>query len=169
MQVDFNGNFLVRGLRRIMPVSSRYYGDKFFIRRLSILVATPMLVVLLVIESSDVIFAIDSIPAVFGITQDPFIVYTSNIFAILGLRALYFLLAGVITKFQYLKLGLSFVLGFIGIKMLVESLSGYFLDHPIHVPITWSLGFIALVLTISIVASLIVGDKPVESEQTTAN
>ena len=168
VKVDFDGNILVRGLRRIMPVSSRYYGDHFFIFKMSLRVATPMLVVLLVIESSDVVFAIDSIPAVFGITQDPFIVYTSNIFAILGLRALYFLLAGVMTEFHYLKLGLSIVLAFIGVKMLVESLSGYVLDHPIHVPITWSLGFVALVLLISIVASLLMGDKHQEAEQAVA-
>lgn len=165
VHVDFDNNILVRGLRKLMPVSSRYYEDKFFVRKLGILIATPLLVVLLVIESSDVIFAIDSIPAVFGITQDPFIVYTSNIFAILGLRALYFLLAGVVTKFSYLKLGLSIVLGFIGVKMLVESLSGYVLAHPIHVPIVWSLGFIALVLGASIVASLIVGDKGKETDE----
>ena len=133
-----------------------------------ILIATPMFVVLLVVESSDVVFAIDSIPAVFGITQDPFIVYTSNIFAILGLRALYFLLAGVVGKFHYLKLGLSIVLGFIGAKMLVESLSGYIMDHPIHVPITWSLGFICVVLVVSVVASLWVGDRHLETDEAVA-
>lgn len=168
MKVDFDNNLLVRGLRKVMPVSSRYIKDRFFVRRLGILIATPMLVVLLVIESSDVVFAVDSIPAVFGITQDPFIVYTSNIFAILGLRALYFLLAGVVGKFHLLKAGLSIVLGFIGVKMLVESLSGYFLHHAIHVPITWSLGFIALVLGVSIVASMIVGDRQVETDQAIA-
>ncbi len=168
MKIDFDTNILVRGLRKIMPVSSRYFDDRFFVRRLGILIATPMLVVLLVVESSDVVFAIDSIPAVFGITQDPFIVYTSNIFAILGLRALYFLLAGVVGKFHYLKLGLSVVLGFIGVKMLVESLSHYVLDHPIHIPIAWSLGFIALILVVSIVASLIVGDKHAETDPAVA-
>ena len=168
VHVDFDNNVLVRGLRRIMPVSSRYYGDRFFMVRMGIRIATPMLVVLLVIESSDVIFAIDSIPAVFGITQDPFIVYTSNIFAILGLRALYFLLAGFVTKFQYLKLGLSLVLAFIGVKMLVESISAYVLDHPIHIPIAWSLGFVAVVLVTSVVASLLAGDQSAEAEQAVA-
>lgn len=164
VHVDFDNNILVSSLRRIMPVSSRYYEDKFFVRKLGVLIATPLLVVLLVIESSDVVFAIDSIPAVFGITQDPYIVYTSNIFAILGLRALYFLLAGVVTKFKYLKVGLSVVLGFIGIKMLVESLSALILHHGLHLPITWSLGFIAIVLGASIAASLMYGDKSETSE-----
>src|SRR5690606_26957026 len=95
-EIDIANNPLVRLLRRIMPVSSHYHQDRFFIVENGIRMATPLLVVLLVIESSDVIFAIDSIPAIFGITTDPFIVYTSNIFAILGLRSLYFLLAGVI-------------------------------------------------------------------------
>src|SRR5690606_8519715 len=124
--------------------------DRFFIVENGVRMATPLLVVLLVIESSDVIFAIDSIPAIFGITTDPFIVYTSNIFAILGLRSLYFLLAGVIDRFEYLKIGLSIVLGFVGVKMLTESISGYVMAHPIHVPIQWSLGFIAVVLLASV-------------------
>lgn len=154
-EMDLEQNPLVRMLRRIMPVSTSYHGDRFFIVKNGVRMATPLLVVLLVIESSDVIFAIDSIPAVFGITKDPFIVYTSNIFAILGLRSLYFLLAGVISRFEYLKLGLSIVLGFVGVKMLTESISGYVMAHPIHVPIQWSLGFIATVLLASIGASLI--------------
>lgn len=154
-EIDIANNPLVRLLRRIMPVSSHYHQDRFFIVENGIRMATPLLVVLLVIESSDVIFAIDSIPAIFGITTDPFIVYTSNIFAILGLRSLYFLLAGVIDRFEYLKIGLSIVLGFVGVKMLTESISGYVMAHPIHVPIQWSLGFIAVVLLASVGASLI--------------
>jgi tellurite resistance protein TerC len=117
--------------------------------------ATPLLVVLLVVESTDVVFAIDSIPAIFGITTDPFIVFTSNIFAILGLRSLYFLLAGVIEKFHYLQTGLSVVLGFVGIKMLVESISSYTMEHAIHIPIELSLGFIGFVLAASVAISLI--------------
>jgi tellurite resistance protein TerC len=153
-EIEVEHNPLVRLLRRFMPVTQHYHEDRFFIFEAGRRVATPLLVVLLVIESSDVIFAIDSIPAVFGITTDPFIVYTSNIFAILGLRSLYFLLAGVIDQFHYLKLGLSIVLGFVGIKMLVESISGYALEHAIHVPIQYSLGFIAVILIGSVVASL---------------
>ncbi|MCC6169814.1 MAG: TerC family protein [Caldilineaceae bacterium] len=168
-ELDMENNVLVRMLRRLMPVSSRYHDDHFFTVQNGVRMATPLLVVLLVIESSDVIFAIDSIPAVFGITKDPFIVYTSNIFAILGLRSLYFLLAGVIDRFEYLKLGLSIVLGFVGVKMLTESISGYVMAHPIHVPIHWSLGFIAAVLLASVGASLILSrpqDEVVQVEQT---
>ncbi|RIK41520.1 MAG: hypothetical protein DCC57_18855, partial [Chloroflexi bacterium] len=168
-ELDMENNALVRMLRRLMPVSSRYHDDRFFTLQNGVRMATPLLVVLLVIESSDVIFAIDSIPAVFGITKDPFIVYTSNIFAILGLRSLYFLLAGVIDRFEYLKLGLSIVLGFVGVKMLTESISGYVMAHPIHVPIHWSLGFIAAVLLASVGASLILSrpqDEVVQVEQT---
>jgi tellurite resistance protein TerC len=168
-EMDLEQNPLVRLLRRFMPVSTRYHKDHFFTVENGVRMATPLLVVLLIIESSDVIFAIDSIPAVFGITKDPFIVYTSNIFAILGLRSLYFLLAGVIDRFEYLKLGLSIVLGFVGVKMLTESLSGYVMAHPIHVPIQWSLGFIAVVLLGSIGASLILSrpqDEIVTVEET---
>jgi tellurite resistance protein TerC len=110
------------------------------------LVATPLFVVLVLVETTDLIFAVDSIPAIFAITQDPFIVYTSNVFAILGLRALYFLLAGVIHRFHYLKLGLSAVLVFVGVKML--------LAEAYKVPIGVSLGIIGLVLATAIVASL---------------
>ena len=163
MNVNIDNNIFVRTLRRFMPVTSDFVGDKFLVVRDGLRMATPLLVVLLVIESSDIVFAVDSIPAVFGITKDPFIVYTSNIFAILGLRALYFLLAGVIGKFHYLRYGLSVVLGFVGVKMLAESLSGVVLEHPLHVPILWSLTFIAIVLGLSIVASLFF--PPPESEQ----
>jgi tellurite resistance protein TerC len=168
-EIDIDHNPLVRLLRRIMPVTQRYHGDHFFVVEAGRRMATPLLVVLLVIESSDVIFAIDSIPAVFGITTDPFIVYTSNIFAILGLRALYFLMAGVIDKFHYLKIGLSIVLGFVGVKMLTESISGYVMEHAIHVPIQYSLGFIALVLIGSVAASLLFpaqAQEVLEIEQT---
>jgi tellurite resistance protein TerC len=110
-------------------------------------VATPLLVVLILVETTDLIFAVDSIPAIFAVTDDPMIVYTSNVFAILGLRALYFLLAGVIHKFHYLKLGLSIVLVFVGVKMLLTD------TYP--VPIGVSLSVIAAVLTLSVAASLI--------------
>ena len=106
-------------LRRWMPITNDYQGQRFFVRIDGRLWATPLFVVLLVIETTDVIFAVDSIPAIFAITLDPFIVYTSNIFAILGLRALYFLLAGILEMFRYLKVGLSFVLCFVGIKMMI--------------------------------------------------
>ncbi|MEZ4866819.1 MAG: TerC family protein [Caldilineaceae bacterium] len=154
-EIDIEANPLVNLLRRFMPITEGYRGQQFFSFEMGRRLATPLLVVLLVVESTDVVFAIDSIPAIFGITKDPFIVFTSNIFAILGLRSLYFLLAGVIEKFHYLQIGLSVVLGFVGIKMLVESLSSYFMVHAIHFPIQWSLVFIGLVLATSVIASLL--------------
>ena len=133
-----------------MPVTNVYHGQNFFVRdtvdgRVR-WVATPLFVVLVLVETTDLIFAVDSIPAIFAITQDPFIVYSSNIFAILGLRALYFLLAGVIHKFHYLKLGLSGVLIFVGLKMLLVDLY--------KVPVGASLAVIAIVLGMSVAASL---------------
>ena len=110
--------------------------------------ATPLFVVLMMVETTDLVFAVDSIPAVFAVTRDPFLVFTSNVFAILGLRSMYFLLAGVIEKFHFLKLGLAIVLTFVGVKMLIT----YF--H-LEIPIAMSLGVVGLVLTMSVVASLI--------------
>jgi len=141
-------NLLVRALRRLMPVTSSYRNGKFFVREGGKLAATPLFVVLLIVETTDLLFAFDSIPAIFAVTQDPFIVYTSNVFAILGLRSLYFLLASVMDKFRYLKVGLSGILVFIGVKMLVMDIY--------HIPIGISLGVIAGVLTISILVSLLI-------------
>jgi tellurite resistance protein TerC len=140
-------NPLVRAFQRILPVTHESAGDKFTVLRNGRRHATPLLLALVAIEVSDLIFAVDSIPAIFAITSDPFIVFTSNIFAILGLRSLYFLLSGVITKFVYLKVGLSVVLIFVGAKMLLMDLYG--------VPIVASLGIIAGILGISIVVSLV--------------
>ncbi len=145
-EVHPENNPLIKLLRRIMPVSENYEGDKFFIRRAGKLIATPLLLVLLMVESTDLIFAVDSIPAIFAVTNDPFIVYTSNVFAILGLRSLYFLLANVIDKFQYLKIGLAFVLTFVGVKMVLVDLY--------KIPVGISLGVIASILAISVIASL---------------
>ena len=152
--IDPEKNPIVNIFRRIMPVTKEFHEEHFFLRNAGILMATPLFIVLLVVETTDLIFALDSIPAIFAITTDPFIVFTSNVFAILGLRALYFLLAGVVGSFRYLKLGLSFVLGFIGVKMLV----GIFEIFGIHIeiPIIVSLAVIAISLTVSIVASIIV-------------
>lgn len=151
--IDPDKNPIVNIFRRFMPVDKEFHEEHFFVRNAGILMATPLFIVLIVIETTDLIFALDSIPAIFAITTDPFIVFTSNVFAILGLRALYFLLAGVVGTFRYLKLGLSFVLGFIGVKMLV----GVFAVFGIHIeiPIGVSLAVIAITLTISIVASII--------------
>ncbi len=146
-------NPLINLVRRVMPVSKEFEGTKFFTRINGVLMATPLFIVLLVVETTDVIFALDSIPAIFAITTDPFIVFTSNVFAILGLRALYFLLAGVLGSFRYLKTGLSFVLGFVGVKMLI-GVTDLFGVH-IEIPIVVSLAVIAITLTVSIVASII--------------
>jgi tellurite resistance protein TerC len=149
--IEPEANPVIRLVKRLLPVTNVYHGQQFFIRdeiggRVR-WVATPLFVVLALVETTDLIFAVDSIPAIFAITQDPFIVYTSNVFAILGLRALYFLLAGVIHKFHYLKLGLSVVLVFVGSKMLLVDI------YP--VPIGISLGVIALVLGGAVGASLL--------------
>ena len=144
--VEPDKNPVVKFFRRFMPVTETFEKDKFFVRRAGKLMATPLFLILLVIESTDLVFAVDSIPAIFAVTQDPFIVYTSNVFAILGLRALYFLLADVMDKFQYLKFGLSAVLVFIGVKMVIVDFY--------KIPTTVSLAVVAGILTISILASL---------------
>lgn len=133
--------------QRFMPVTQGYEGGKFFIRKEGRLFATPLFVVLLVIETTDIIFAVDSIPAILAVTQDPFIVYTSNVFAILGLRALYFALAGIIRLFHYLHYGLSAILVFVGIKMLITDLY--------KVPVGISLTIVSALLLASVAASLI--------------
>ena len=145
-QMDPEKNPLLRLVRRLVPVKNEYHGDRFFVRENGKLWATPLFLVLVLVESTDLVFAVDSIPAIFAVTSDPFIVYTSNVFAILGLRSLYFVLAGVMDKFRYLKLGLSAVLVFVGIKMLLIDLY--------KIPSLWSLAVIVVLLTISIVASL---------------
>jgi tellurite resistance protein TerC len=140
-------NPVVKWFKRLMPVTPDYRGDKFFVRENGIRMATPLFVVLLLVEISDLIFAVDSIPAIFAVTKDPFIVYTSNVFAILGLRSLYFALAGVLDKFHYLKIGLGVVLTFVGVKML--------LGHtPYKIDTLVSLGVIVAVLAASIIVSL---------------
>ena len=139
-------NLILRLVRRISPMTPDYRGEAFVVKEAGKWIATPLLAVLIVIETTDVVFAIDSIPAIFAITQDTFIVFTSNAFAILGLRALYFVFAGAMGRFVYLKIGLAVILVFVGIKMLISDLY--------HIPIGLSLGFIATALTVSIVASL---------------
>jgi tellurite resistance protein TerC len=148
-------NPLIKLFRRLMPVTEKYEGDRFFVRRAGVLMATPLFLVLLMVESTDLIFAVDSIPAIFAVTQDPFLVYTSNVFAILGLRSLYFVLAGVVHKFHYLKIGLSVVLTFVGIKMLLPDVSNAVLGVTYRIPTEISLGIVALILGVAVVASLI--------------
>jgi tellurite resistance protein TerC len=151
-QLEPEKNLAVRLLRRFMPITKRIRSDKFFVRRLGITAATPLFLALVVIETSDVIFAIDSIPAVLSVTRDPLIVYTSNAFAIMGLRSMYYLLANVMGMFAYLKLGVSFILAFVGVKMLLTHTS-------FRIPILFSLGVIFVVLMISVLASIITAGK----------
>ncbi len=144
--VDPGDNPLVKLARRWLPVTDRYHGQKFFVRENGVLMVTPLFLALLLVESSDVMFAVDSIPAIFAVTRDPFIVFTSNIFAILGLRSLYFVLAGYMAKFRYLKNALVFVLAYVGIKMI--------LSNHYHIPDGASMGIIGGILLVGILASI---------------
>ena len=145
-QVHPERNPVLKLFRRFVPLTSGYRGKRFFVRDDGRFKATPLMLVLVVVEATDVIFAVDSIPAVFGVTQNAFIVFTSNIFAILGLRALYFLLAGLMHKFQYLSYGLGLVLVFVGAKMLVHD----WLDIPIEVSLAIVLGLLAAAIIVSL-------------------
>lgn len=140
-------NPLVRLFKCFMPVTNEYHGEKFFIKENGRRFATPLFIVLLMVEFTDLVFAVDSIPAIFAITKDPFIVYTSNVFAILGLRSLYFALAGVMGYFHYLKIGLALVLVFVGAKMMVVDIY--------KIPIGLSLSIVGGILLLSVLASLI--------------
>ena len=141
-----DNNILVKVFKKILPVTKKYYGSKFFIREYGTLYATPLFLVLLVIDFTDLVFAVDSIPAVLSITTDTFIVYTSNVFAILGLRSLYFALAGMMGMFHYLKYGLAIILSFVGCKMLIS--------HFVEMPTLLTLIIIVIVLLMSIFFSL---------------
>src|SRR5688572_23760340 len=148
LDIQPEDNPVVKFVTRFIPITRHYEEEKFFTRVNGKLVGTLLLLVLVIVEVTDLVFAVDSIPAIFAITTNTFIVYTSNVFAILGLRSMYFLLAGVVEKFQYLKMGLAIVLTFIGAKMLVVAVG-------IHIPIWFSLVFVAVVLLSSVAASLI--------------
>jgi tellurite resistance protein TerC len=152
--IDPEKNPVIKLFRKFFPVTPTIEGQKFFLRKEGLLYATPLMVALLFIEVSDIIFAVDSVPAIFAITKEPLIVFTSNVFAILGLRALYFMLAGVIHKFRYLKYGLGIVLIFVGLKMawLNEAFGGKF-------PISWSLIIIISIISASILISLYKKEK----------
>lgn len=149
--VDPSKSPVVRLIRRFMPVSDKYDGHNFFTRHKGKLLATPLLVVLLIIETSDLMFALDSVPAIFAVTKEPFIVYTSNVFAILGLRSLYFLLANMMGKLRFLKVGLSVILSYVGAKMLVISF--------IEIPALVSLAIIATILGVTVGASLLIPER----------
>jgi tellurite resistance protein TerC len=161
-EIDPGRNPLLRLARRFLPVLDRYESSHFWVRRDGRWHATPLPLVLLVVESMDIVFAVDSIPAIFGITQDVFIVYTSNVFAILGLRALYFLLAGLLGRFRYLHIGLAWVLAFVGVKMLLEEPLRPYLDAiglGKEQLILLSLGVIAAILGVAVAFSIYVGPK----------
>lgn len=140
-------NPILKLVRRILPISENYDRDRFITKVNGKRLLTPLMLVLIVVETTDLVFAVDSIPAIFAVTNDPFIVYTSNVFAILGLRSLYFVFANIIHKFHYLKIGLAIILSYVGIKMLIADFY--------HIPTFLSLLIIALVLAVAIVASII--------------
>ena len=155
-EVDPEKNPIVRFFKRFLPVTDTLHGDKLFVRQNHRLYATPLFLVLLIIETSDLIFAVDSIPAILAISQDRFIVYTSNIFAIMGLRSLYFAIAGIMGYFRFLKIGLAFVLTFVGLKML----AAYF---NFEIPIVLSLVIIISILVISILSSVVLKEDDRET------
>lgn len=163
-EVHPDRNPALRFVRRVLPVTDEYVEDKFWVRRAGRWMVTPLFVVLIAVETSDVIFALDSIPAILAITRDPFIVYASNAFAILGLRALFFALAGLLVYIEYLDYGLAAVLAFIGVKMmlplfepLVYQLTGQ--EVHLHIPVGWALLIVALLIGASVVASFVLPSR----------
>ena len=158
-QIDPEHNWAMKLLKRILPVTPQFHGDLFFVREGGRLLATPLFVALMFLNIVDTVFAVDSVPAIFGLTNEPLVVFTSNMFAILGLRNLYFLLAGAVDIFHLLKYGLGIVLCFVGLKMTLLS---WLMDG--HVPIGPSLGFILSVLVISIAGSLLYPKRPKTQE-----
>lgn len=158
-EVDVEKSILVRTARKFYPVTSQYHGSKFFVDIDGKRHVTPLLLTIILVEGTDVMFALDSIPAVIGITKQPFIVFTSNVFAILGLRSLYFALAGLMDKFRYLKSSLVFLLAFIGVKMLLEA------GHWVDIPTLASLGVIVAILAVGVVSSLIASHREERAKQ----
>lgn len=152
---DLEKNPILRWMRGHMKITEEHHGESFFVARQGVRYATPLLLVLVLVEATDLIFAVDSIPAIFAVTGDPFIVFTSNIFAILGLRSLFFLLAGMMDRFHYLPVGLGLVLAFVGVKMVIGG------HYPI--PIGWSLGIVGSLLAGSVAASLLLPSRPRKS------
>ena len=149
--VHYEKNPIFRFASKHLRLTKEYHGSRFFVRQNGQLFGTPLVLVLLIIELTDVAFAVDSIPAIFGITRDPFIVYTSNVFAVLGLRALYFLLVGLLDYFRYLGIGLALILIFIGVKLIAEPW--------LHISVSYSLGVVGILLLLTIVLSLWAGPK----------
>jgi len=171
---DFKENILIRWSRRVLPVSKRYNGGKMTTRSAAgKFMFTPMFIVMIAIGTTDLIFALDSIPAIFGLTKEPYLVFTANVFALMGLRQLYFLLGGLLQRLVYLSLGLAAILGFIGVKLIMEAMAGNNLPfinggEPIpgvpHISIGWSLGVIVSILAIATVASIIKSSRDVRRE-----
>lgn len=143
---ELDKNIIVRLSKKILPVTDEYHGKNFFVKHRNKWLATPLFIVLVVVDFTDLVFAVDSIPAVLSISSDPFIVYTSNVFAILGLRALFFALSGMMEIFKYLKYGLAIILTFVGVKMIIS--------HYVHIPVEWALFVVVMVLAVSIMLSL---------------
>jgi tellurite resistance protein TerC len=165
-EIEPESNPVIRLVRRFLPITTKFHGERFFVRELidgkaAKLVATPLFVVLALVETTDVVFAVDSIPAIFGVTRNPFLVYTSNVFAILGLRSMYFVLAGVIGKFHLLKYGLALVLAFVGMKMLLSEI------WPLGIGL--SLGVVGALLLGSVLLSLVISPKEPAEHAPTGN
>jgi tellurite resistance protein TerC len=158
-QVDYNANIAMRVLRRVVPTTSRYDGQKLFTKENAKRVATPLFAVLVLIEATDLVFAVDSVPAILAVSREPFIVFAANAFAILGLRSLYFLLGGMQGKFRYLNVGLGIVLAFVGIKMLLVGE-----PFEVHLPTFVSLGVIAVVITGAVIGSILADRRERPSE-----
>ncbi len=164
-EVAVESSPVIKLFRRLVPMVATYRGDKFLVQDQEGWRATPLMLVVAVVGFTDVIFATDSIPAIFGVTQDPFIIYTSNIFAVLGLRALFFVLARMMTKFHLLKFGLALILSFIGVKMLVADLyrvqfaGAIGITHPLKIPIGVALGVVAALLALSVIGSALFPQK----------
>jgi tellurite resistance protein TerC len=158
-ELDPESNPVVKFMSRHLPITNKYEGSRFFVRKEKLLFATPLFVVLVMVETTDLVFAADSIPAILAVTQDKFIVYTSNVFALLGLRALYFALAGLMQLFHYLHYGLSLILVFIGAKLLLHDF--------IQIPTEWALIVVAFILVLSVVVSLLLPKKDIVHEKPT--
>lgn len=157
---DLSKNIIIRGLQKVFRIHPKIEGQQFFLKKENVLYVTPLFLALIFLELSDIIFAVDSVPAIFALTKEPLIVFTSNIFAILGLRSMYFMLAGVMDRFAYIKYGLASVLLFVGLKMV-------YLNHAFggKFPISWSLGVIAFLIGGSVVVSIVIDRRKHKAEQ----
>jgi tellurite resistance protein TerC len=152
---DFHENAILRGVRKVIPSTREYHGTKLVTRVDARRLMTPMFIVMIAIGTTDLLFALDSIPAIFGLTKEPFLVFTANAFALMGLRQLYFLIGGLLNRLVYLSYGLALILGFIGVKLVVEALHHDGVSWAPEVPITVSLGFILVTLVVTVAASLL--------------